>query len=699
MRDKPQRRGRGHAQRRRELYAADQAQREALARRDVAQQAAYKGVMLTMAKNTATARSALKEAHRTIARLQREAQREATLRQDLESSLRRRHPATWEIKGMHHVLDRETWRMRRDERFGQAYRDIQQKVHELKAERMELKKRLRADGRRPGPARRGVTAEGRCTEVCYTVEPRDTPADVCGALETLAMEKQGLKRKVQRAAALRLVRLIKAARRARQRRARLQRAVHRLKEGLAAHQRRLGHLWWSNESSRADILKEKRRFWRRDAVWTIRFWVFPTTGDRLRRAFRTMKERYLLTPRWKLDLLWLRRNDSVGTNVRDEDARREGSMRAAFAEAFGRLVQLEFELGTMMKERSTALNAAEHEWDSPPQGNKRQKTEDSGADGQWPGLGDIPSPTRFSVRGLEQQRADGIYRRVTCPRGSKHPFYQLEDGDRWCYYHEETMEWQIQPSHEGKGGDDTCLAYTVAVWDDALGDARSFAPWDQEAVWEQRIGAEWTDAEVICTMLQSGQHSDEDAIAHKGGQETGRDLLELLWLVLCVVMWLILCVAQLFAKRGGGDTRRRAPKRRGRTCKVQGYLPGYYEAMCEALGNSDWHEELREAVRFLLGMITWPVLCAVRLSRDSLGVATWPPLCAMQIFEGVLGMVIWPILGVTQCLKGIDWRHGVYIYDGMPAEDVDGSGRREASTTRRREADRRGRAGNGNAGP
>ena len=120
MRDKPQRRGRGHAQRRRELYAADQAQREALARRDVAQQAAYKGVMLTMAKNTATARSALKEAHQTIARLQREAQREATLRQDLESSLRRRHPATWEIKGMHHVLDRETWRMRRDERFGQT---------------------------------------------------------------------------------------------------------------------------------------------------------------------------------------------------------------------------------------------------------------------------------------------------------------------------------------------------------------------------------------------------------------------------------------------------------------------------------------------------------------------------------------------------------------------------------------------------
>ena len=91
-RDRPQRRGQGHAQRRRELYAADQAQREALARRDVAQQSAYKGVLLAMAENTAMARSALEDAHRKIERLQREAQREAALRQELESSLRRRHP-------------------------------------------------------------------------------------------------------------------------------------------------------------------------------------------------------------------------------------------------------------------------------------------------------------------------------------------------------------------------------------------------------------------------------------------------------------------------------------------------------------------------------------------------------------------------------------------------------------------------------
>ena len=51
--------------------------------------------------------------------------------------------------------------------------------------------------------------------------------------------------------------------------------------------------------------------------------------------------------------------------------------------------------------------------------------------------GKIPFPTSFSVQGLDpRQQANGIYRRVTCPRGSKQPLYQLEDSDRWCYYFE-----------------------------------------------------------------------------------------------------------------------------------------------------------------------------------------------------------------------------------------------------------------------
>jgi hypothetical protein len=40
------------------------------------------------------------------------------------------------------------------------------------------------------------------------------------------------------------------------------------------------------------------------------------------------------------------------------------------------------------------------------------------------------------------------------------------------------MEWQIQSASEANT--DGCLAYTVAVWDAVMGDARAFAPWDKE---------------------------------------------------------------------------------------------------------------------------------------------------------------------------------------------------------------------------
>lgn len=578
MRDKTQRRGRGHAQRRRELYAADQAQREALARRDVAQRAAYKGVMLTMAKNTATARSALKEAHRTIARLQREAQREATLRQDLESSLRRRHPAAWEIKGMHHVLDRETWRMRRDERFGQAYRDIQQKVRELKAERVELKKRLRADGRRPGPARRGVTAEGRCSEICYTVEPRDTPADVCGALETLALERQGLKRKVQRAAALSLVLLVSAARRGLLRRDRTKRAVRCLKclqEGMEMVRRHLdGGGGWAPQVI-ANVIARREAARRLSGARKIERWVFNWTWNRRRRVFQTMRDRYRSTPRWKLDLLWLRRND--GTTVRDEDARREGSVRAAFAEAFGRLVQLEFQLETVMKERSTAFkwHAAEHEGDSPPQSNKRQKTvqRQKQADFERTSAGD-------TTRGRQSAGdVDGIV--------------WLDDIESWAH---------------GRGAVDICLSHDWYFEQENRGaDVQWLGLGDSDSLTQD---SDADDTGSGSDDFADETNLDEDTCAFDGGQDTGyKNLRELLWFMLCVTLWSILCATQFFGTQGAGATCRAARRRE------------------------------------------------LRLERKR----------RLQVER--------------------------------MAEDVDGSGRRGENTVRRREADRRGRAGTGNAGP
>ena len=128
------------------------------------------------------------------------------------------------------------------------------------------------------------------------------------------------------------------------------------------------------------------------------------------------------------------------------------------------------------------------------------------------------------------------------------------------------MEWQIQPSKDNAhtGGDDTCLAYTVAEWDNTIGDAKAFPPWDDnvktfparatfpvsaglfpctqhakthnatrnhvQAVWEQKIADEWIDAAVTCTIearktLQIRRDGEDDKRdpASRDGEDDKRD--------------------------------------------------------------------------------------------------------------------------------------------------------------------------------
>ena len=167
---KVQRRGKGHEMRRRERYAAEREQREATARRDMAQRVAYDGVIRVLVERMSAARAAEQAAQRQVVRLQREAQQREAQKRDLEQSLRQQHPARWELKGMHHVLEREAWRMRRDARAGQANRELQQKIKDLKAEKAQLKRWLR-DGVRSG-VRSGRHQQGARRDV-----PRDVTTD------------------------------------------------------------------------------------------------------------------------------------------------------------------------------------------------------------------------------------------------------------------------------------------------------------------------------------------------------------------------------------------------------------------------------------------------------------------------------------------------------------------------------------------
>ena len=168
--NKKQRRGQGHARRRSENYAHQAQVRAAVARRDRAQDVANSNVNVALARQALDARRRAADAEARLRCSEREGVRQKTQRDSLERALRQEHPSRWEWQGIQHVLDRETWRMRRDERTEEVVCRLHEKVRLLKMEKKDLQRQLRGT-RGPRTIARAPTSSS------YT--PQHVPAGAC----------------------------------------------------------------------------------------------------------------------------------------------------------------------------------------------------------------------------------------------------------------------------------------------------------------------------------------------------------------------------------------------------------------------------------------------------------------------------------------------------------------------------------------
>lgn len=87
------------------------------------------------------------------------------------------------------------------------------------------------------------------------------------------------------------------------------------------------------------------------------------------------------------------------------------------------------------------------------------------------------------------------------------------------------MEWQIQPSKDNArtGGDDTCLAYTVAEWDNTIGDAKAFPPWDDNVkTFPARATFPVSAGLFPCATRQNSQCNTQPCAGCLGAEDRGR---------------------------------------------------------------------------------------------------------------------------------------------------------------------------------